>query len=335
MMDVVCLMDVYFLMIKQIYRFHRSFMRYIYNIYRMRFLFFVLPFFVMNGFSQTVSFDHFGASAGLILNFGTHVNSIGFSVKGYYTDYFYQINTGSSITCNLTSYGSRKKYWESRSFIGGVLLGGRKDNTIDFQLDGLTHQTIYRNGIGYNYIWYFDNSGTSQLSGGFGLMINKLSILFENDLFAGQGKDRFRTGHILITYRNRESKFGTGVYLWTGETNGSTWEKIASKKNPYGYKKLSDLPYGKTSHGILYGSVNYNLGYGQTAYFKTGIDSEQIRHIVQNRLIHDLIFLPNSVKHNTPHYPRLNSEGLPVFNKKEIRKNKFYLQTGFNENWSN
>ena len=297
----------------------------------MRFIWLILIFFKLNGFSQTVQSDHFGASAGLILNFGTHVNSLGVSLKGYYTDHFYQLNVGSSITWNLKSYGGRKKYLESRSFLGAMLLGGLKDNLIDFQLDGLSHQTSFRNAIGYNYVWYRDNCGTSQRSGGFGFSIGKFSVLFENDLFAGQGKDRFRTGHLLFTYRYNNFKFGTGIYLWTGETNGWIWEKVATKNCPYGYKKLNELPYGKTSHGIVYGSLNYNLGYGQIAQFKTGIDSEQIRHIIQNKLIHDLIFLPKSVPHNTPHYPRLNQEGLPVFNKNEIRKSKLYIQAGMND----
>ena len=287
------------------------------------------------GFSQTISNDFFGFSSGVILNFGTHVNSVGLSLRTYYSDYFYQVNIGSTLTWNFTSYGTRKKYWESRSYLGGLLLGGIKNNTIDFQLDGVTHQTKFKNALGYNYIWYFDNSGTSQLSGGWSLHLNKVGIYFENDVFGGQAKDRFRTGNILFSYRYKEFKFGTGVYLWTGETDGTVWDKTFSKDCPNGFKCLDKLPFGKTSHGIWYGSSILNLPYGQNAHFKIGMDSENIRNSVQNRFVHDLILLPKGIERKTPHYPRLDQQGLPTFDKNNCRKNKLFIQTGINENWSN
>ena len=76
----------------------------------------------------------------------------------------------------------------------------------------------------------------------------------------------------------------------------------------------------KTSHGILYGSLSYNLPYRQDAFVKIGIESEEIRHLIQNRLIHDLIFLPKSVKHHSSHYPRLDELGCPVFEKNHAKK---------------
>jgi hypothetical protein len=59
-----------------------------------------------------------------------------------------------------------------------------------------------------------------------------------------------------------------------------------------------------------------------------GIDSEQVRHVFQNKLFHDLPFLPKKYQNQTPHYPRLNKEGLPVFTKNEVRKDKFYFSLG-------
>ncbi len=283
--------------------------------------------------AQSFHSKHFGISIGLLVNLGTHVRSIGLVAKGYYTDHFYQVNGGTTVAWNGKSYGERKKYFESRNYFGLVFLGGKKDNTIDFQLDGVMHQTNYRNALGYSYIWYIDNAGTSQLSGAFGFQINKFSLLFENDIFAGQGKDRFRTGHIFSTYRYQNYKFGSGIYLWTGATNGVPI--LQNSKCPYGYKDLSSLPFGKTSHGILYASGILNTGYGQIIQAKIGYDSEQVRQILQNKLIHDLVFLPKRFPRNTPNYPRLNAEGFPVFEKKEMRKNKSFFQVSLNENWSN
>ena len=95
----------------------------------------------------------YGFNVSVVVNVGTHVNRIGFSLNAYYTDYFYQFNIGNTSTFNLTSYGKRKKFLESRSALGFLLLGGKRNNEIDLQLDGLLHNTRYQNGFGYNYLW--------------------------------------------------------------------------------------------------------------------------------------------------------------------------------------
>ncbi|MBL4861955.1 MAG: hypothetical protein JKY09_02915 [Crocinitomicaceae bacterium] len=295
-------------------------------------LVFCMPFFSKG---QSYFTDHFGGTVGLVVNIGTHVRSVGLNAKGYYTDYFYQVNAGSTFYLHQASYGGRKKFWESRNTLGLVLLAGKRESPIDFQLDGLNHQTPYNYGIGFNYLMYTDNKGTTQQSGAFGLHFKQLAIYHENDVFGGQGKDRFRTGHVQFAYRHNDFKFAAGINLWTGETTNSPWERIRMDGCPNGFRNLENLPYGRTSHGIGYGSLTYNLPYGQDIHFKLGIDSDQIRHSFQNRLIHDLVFLPKKVERHTPHYPRLDEHGCPVFDKKDVRKNKLFLQIGVNDNWAN
>ncbi len=295
-------------------------------------LFCFLPFLSV---SQWSSIPHFGANIGLLLNVGTHVNRIGFTINAFYSDYFYQLNLGNSSTFNLTSYGKRKNFFESRSSIGMLLLAGRKNNEIDIQFDGLLHNTSFEYGLGFNYLWYLDNVNTSQLSGGWGLHIKNISMLFENDVFGGQARDRFRTGQLTFRYRREAFAATFGLYLWTGETRNTNWVKESTDRCPNGYRSLEDTEYGRTSHGILFGGFSYHLGYGQFAFVKTGIDSEHIRHAFQNRLIHDLIFLPKKMKRNTPHYPRLDADGCPVFDPSKVRKDRWYFQIGSNENWSN
>jgi hypothetical protein len=284
--------------------------------------------------AQTVRNDLFGASVGIQLNIGTVVNSIGLKLNGYYSQYFYQFNAGSELRFILTSYGKRKNFFETRNAIGLALLTGNSNKTADFELNELNHNTQKDYGLAYTYIWYNDNKGTAQRSGGFGLHLKDFSILMENDVFAGQSKDRFRTGAFQMSYRYEDFKFSVGNIIWTGETAGSTWQKLPYDNCPSGFRILEDLPYGKTSHGILYGGVLYSLPYGQTVRMRIGVDSEQIRHSIQNRLIHDLIFLPKKVERNTPHYPRLDNMGCAVFLKSDIRKTKLFLQLGGNDNWS-
>ena len=232
------------------------------------------------------------------------------------------------------SYGNRLNFIESRNSLGIILLAGKRNQSVDFEMDGLNHQTNYNYGLGFNYVIYKDNIGTSQLSGGFGVHLKNVAVYHENDVFGGQAKDRFRTGHVNITYRKQDFKISTGVNLWTGETAGSFWERFQGYKCKSGYRSLEHLPFGKTSHGIAYLGLKMNGPFNQIVSIKTGVDSEEIRHIVQNRLIHDLYFLPEKVKRSTPHYPRLGDDGCAVFNRDEARRNKLFLQLGLNDYWA-
>lgn len=293
---------------------------------------FLFPLFL---YSQNYIKDHTGVNAGLVLNFGSHINAIGLNLNTYYTDYFFQFNAGSTIYFYGTGYGGRKKFWESRNSLGLVLLAGKRNTVRDFQFDGLNHQTNYDYGLAYNYLWYFDNSGTSQRSGGFGIHIKNISLYHENDIFAGGAKDRFRTGHFLISYKMLDVKLGVGLAIWTGESLNGEKVNHSNSKMRKGYKTLDDLPFGKTSHGNSYVSMVTNLPYQQNFHFRIGMDNEHIRHAIQNRLIHDMLLLPAKMNRTSYHYPRLDLEGCPTFEKKSVRPTKFYTQFGMNEYWSN
>lgn len=286
-------------------------------------------------FGQQFSSSKFGGTVGLFFTMGTHKHSYGINLKAYYADYFYQLNVGNSFTWNAYSFGSRKKFFESRTSVGALLLADKRKETIDFELDGLNHQTQANYGIGYNYLIYWDNAKTSQLSGGWSMHIKNFSMKFENDVFGGQAKDRFRTGHLTASYLYNQFKWTLGLSMWTGETAGSNWVKMPMDNCPSGFRYLDELPFGKTSHGILYGGMTTSLPYGNTAHFRVGVDSENVRHFFQNRLTHDLILLPKSIERNTPHYPRLDQYGCPTFEKDSVRKDRFYMQFGLNDNWGN
>ena len=289
----------------------------------------------MHSAGQNFRTSNFGGAIGLLFNVGSHQQSVGVTAKAYYTDYFYQFNVGNTLTFNGTSFGKRKNFIENRTSIGAVLLAGKKESIIDFELDGLNHQTAFNYGISYNYLIYYDNVGTSQLSGGWGIHLRNFSLRFENDVFGGQARDHFRTGHLAFNYRTENFKFSTGLYIWTGETRNSHWERISMDKMPSGFRLLEDLPYGKTSHGVLYGGVLVNMPYGNTAHWRLGVDSEHVRHGFQNRFAHDLILFPKKMERNTPHYPRLDENGCAVFEKDSVRKDQFYMQFGVNDNWGN
>ena len=284
--------------------------------------------------SQVFEVPKYGWNAGISLQFGTHINSIGIQVNTYFSDRFYQVNIGEQLTFRLSDLGKRKNFFQSRFSTGVVLLAGKQNTPRDFQLNSLYHNTSYNYGLAYNYLWYCDKMSTSQRSGGWALHLKKTSILFENDIFGGQGKDRFRTGQLAVSYRDSIWKFSTGFSIWTGETSGTDWQKITFDGCPNGYRSLEDKPYGRTSHGIAYVGFDYGYGSPQWLGYKIGVDSERLRHQLQNRLLHDLIWLPKTLPRNTPHYPMLDQNGCPVFDKNDARKNELYFQGGVNSNWS-
>ncbi len=307
------------------------------RIVKKKFLFILLLFFTVSkkAIAQRWNNGWGGVQVGVMLNIGTHVNAIGIQTKAYVGTSWSQLNIGNTISFNLTSYGKRKFFWENRSYLGGALMFGPNKIVPDFELDGLNHQSNRLFAVAYNYLYYWDNAKTSQASGAFALHLEQLSLRMENDVFAGQARDRFRTGHFHISYRWDMWRFGIGGYMWTGETRNSPWNKTPQHKMPSGYRDLSDLPYGKTSHGIIYLSTTYNLPYGNPLFVRVGWDSEQIRHGIQNRAFHDLAGMPKNWKRNTPHYPRLDADGCPVFEKKERKKDTFFFQIGAHDNWGN
>ncbi len=285
--------------------------------------------------------QHFGFRTGMMLNLGTHVNLVGWTFNAYYTRDFYQFNLEMQRKLNFTSYGKRKYFFESRFALGAIVMAGKEEQSPDFELDGLLHNTACPYSLGFNYLFYWDDAGTSQRSGGWSLGLKKVNILFENDVFGGQAKDRFRSGIMEISYRHGDVKFFTDLYIWTGETRHSVWDKTPYPGAPNGYRSLENLPYGKTSHGIVSIGMRslilpaHELPYIYQVYsFKAGIDSEQIRHFFQNKFSHDLIFMPKSYKRTTPHYPRLDASGKPIFTKQDRRPDKFYFQASVNEHWS-
>lgn len=293
----------------------------------------ILIFLVSCCFAQSNDNIKLGFQAGIVFDFGSHENEIGLEINAFGLYRFAQLNVGTRFSYLLNSFGERKNYLENRTNLGLLLLGGKRETLTESYIAGLVHNSTYNNAFGYNYIWYFDNAGTSQQSGAFGLTLNKTSIFFENDVFGGQAKDRFRTGHLQFSYRANLVRYSIGTNMWTGETNGSARLK-PTENCPNGFKNLTKMPYGKTSHGVLYLGAQYQLTFNQLIRWRIGMDSEEIRHFFQNRLTHDLIFLPKSFPRNTPHYPRLDKNGNPIFNRKDRRDDVLFFQIGTNGNWS-
>lgn len=282
-------------------------------------------------FTQIFRDNGWGAQIGITANLGTHINQFGLKIQGYYNYEFVQINAGNQFLINATNLANRKNYIENRINIGAVFLAGKRNSTPTFILDGLNHQTEYDYGLGYNYLWYLDNADSYQVSGGFGFHVKQFSLLLENDIFSGNGRDRFRTSFTQLNYHNEMFNIKLNTQLWTGETWGTELQNLEENPYPKGYKDLRNTLYGRKSHGILSVGIDYHLFYGNSLSALVGIDSEKIRNGLQNRFMHDKPFIPKNWRKPNVHYPMLDKKGHPVHDKDAAKKSMFYFQFGLNQ----
>ncbi len=272
-----------------------------------------------------------GVKASILVSFGSHQNSLGFKLDSYLGNDFAQLNAGITTRYFLTNLGNRSNFGELRFSAGGVIMFGKGKNPVNMDWDGALHQSNSEYSIGYAHYWYLDRLGSSQRSGAWNIGIQRIDILLENDVFGGQAKDRFRTGSLVVSYRDSLYKASVGLTIWTGETGETVWDRNPIPGAPNGYRDLTSKPFGKLNHGILYGEMKHRFTGVQTAGARLGWDSEQIRHIFQNKISHDLVLFPKKMIRKTPHYPRLDESGASVFTRKEARKPKFYFQTFLND----
>ena len=273
-----------------------------------------------------------GFNLSFIFNISSHQNQYGIKLNTYVLFKNIQVNTESIYSFYSFTLGKRKNVLESTNSIGIVGIWGKEKKDVDFELSPTTNQGNKNVSVGYAYIFYKDNVQTSQNSGAISFHYKQFGITHENDFFAGKGRDRYRTAKMRLSFQDSLLKYQTGFNLWTGETKGTDWIKKKTKKCPNGYKNLFNMPYGRTSHGIVYFGINGFILDRSIGNIKIGWDSEEIRHVIQNRFMHDLPFIPKSIARKTPHYPRLNANGFPIFNKDEARKSCFYYEFGWNNN---
>jgi len=281
--------------------------------------------FSLHSFGQR---HQFGFQTQLVLQIGYPINKIGINLNAFWLSPFSQVNIGTQSAFYLTGLGPKGTYIENRAHFALIGLIGNETQPINQFFNPLFHQSSRSFAFGYTYLIYWDNRHTSQRSGAFGLQFQRVAMQFENDLFAGQGRDRFRTASMHLYYMDSLNIVGTNVKLWTGETRGG--ERIKDEKYPskYGYKDLSKTLYGNTSHGILSFSYSRLLPFNQQIGGEIGIDDERIRHFFQNKLVHDFQFSKTNKRKHNPHYPMLQQDGSPyLFGEGDtIRKRRIVLQ---------
>lgn len=246
-----------------------------------------------------------GGNAGITLYLGNKTTRVGIFAGAYFYYDFVQINIGLRGYYNFKNFGPPGKYWEFNGYAGALLSYGKRDRIDNPFITSVSNQTGRRYSLAYSHNWYYNRIGTSQRTGTGALQFHKISIITENDLW-GDNKDRFRTAAVTVRYRHEKTVLGVTVLLWTGEYR----KRITDSDYPArkGYKEPER--FGGYSHGILCVQGQRYLDYGQNVRIDAGIDAEQIRHVIQNRIMHDFAFLPeNLVKKPGTHIPMLDTEG--------------------------
>ena len=280
-------------------------------------------------FSQEIliSEKNIGANIGVNLAFGTHFQRLGFNLNFFYVNEFFQTNSELRLYLNIKNLGPKKIYPELLLAQGVVFGYGGKQNSFNSFINSVSNQTGYLSSIAYSYNAWFNKIKTVQQTGIVAFQFDPVTFIIENDILARGYYDRFRTGGFLLQYQHEDQfQAALSCAMWTGQMG----RKVRGDKD---YKAICYMDttggiYTNCSHGILSAQFKYNVGYAQNVQANIGIDAEQVRNAVQNKLIHDFIFIPR--KWITPkncHIPMINSGGGQFLYKAQqtIRKPKLFI----------
>ena len=253
-----------------------------------------------------------GVNVGLVTALGNRFQRLGITVQGYYCYGHLQGNAEVRFYRNFRNLGARKKYNELVTSAGVVFGYGGISTLHNPFLSPVSNQTGYVNSVGYSYNLYFNRIKTTQQTGTIALQFRDVSIITENDLLARPELDRFRTGGVLVQYQYRDQlQIAINCTMWTGQM-GANRILISNGFFPYGYMDTAGGRYTQYSHGLLSAQAKASFGYGQYAQANLGVDAEQVRNFVQNRIMHDMVFLPE--KWHNPrncHLPMVDTAGNP------------------------
>lgn len=287
------------------------------------------------GFAQ----DEWKVHLQISTNFGFPEQNIGVRVVGeYFVNETAEIALAYDLKYHLRNFGPDIKHFE-HSILGTLqYIWGDRIEPDDIDLSYLKYldSRRFKNSFGYTWQRFFNKIGTSQNVGTIHMRFDKTVIQFSNDVFANtNGKDRYRSGGFAFGFYDNETLYLSKLLIWTGDSHCKEMKKIRDSEYParWGYRDITDCNYGRISHGILSFGVIHDIGNGQTAGIQLGVDSEHIRHAVQNKVFHDLYFIPRFMnKTKNLHLPMKTKEGENYLYEdgQTIRSDRFVWQFSLN-----
>jgi hypothetical protein len=261
-----------------------------------------------SAFAQLEIENNFGFNLGFVSSFGTHFQQFGVVVQGYGVHNFAQINVAFRLYDNVKNLGPKDEHAEINAAIGLCLGYGKKTKEENLFVNSITNHTGYKNSFSYSYNFWLNKINTSQTTGIISFQFNHFSIIAENDLLSKPALDRFRTGAFLFQYQNKNFQYALNCTMWTGKLgHGVRTDTLFPKA---GYLNTEGGVHTNLSHGLLSGQIKYANEYGQYLQLNAGIDDERVRNVVQNKLIHDMPFVPAKYnKGKNHHIPMLDENG--------------------------
>ena len=288
---------------------------------------FLFLFFVNVAWTQSSVLDRFLVQGQIFVQFGAPINALGFKTHLHWIHDFIEIGGGVQSKFYFSGLGPKGIFLENRLQLDAKLVWGGVQERNPIFMHSLFNHTGKAYSLAYAHFWYWDSRNTAQRSGAWATQLGRAFVYFENDLFAGQGRDRFRTGTLQVMFMDSLNLWRLNTRIWTGETHDA--QVIESEKCPSyrGYKDLSESLYGTSSNGI-FSLGYYRAGSFQPVGFELGIDHEWVRHFFQNKLVHDFPYVLKKNPNRNRHLPMLDTNGLPYLGleNQKIRKVRWVVQ---------
>lgn len=307
-----------------------------YKNYRMLYRLLLLVILVIPCTAQVVPYQGstIGFNAGLHFSVGSHIQRVGLFTNFYFIKNHFQANTELRYSYNFRYLGPRLKHGELQLSQGLLYTYGPANARLNPFITVLSNQTAYQNSFGYVYQLYLNNIGTKQQTGIIAIQVQDYSLYVENDLFAKPALDRFKTGAIALLYNYKmQWQGGIKAMLWTGQM-GHKHSTESMQIRSHCYMDTSGGKFTNYSHGILLAQFDYNLGYSQIGSLSAGVDAEQVRNALQNKLLHDQVFLPKAWRnYKNCHIPMLDKNGnLFLYSEgQQIRKPNLFINGALNQ----
>ena len=278
---------------------------------------------------------------GLIVDYGTHINRVGVMASTASQYSATQVNAELRGYYNFKTFGPEQEGVETVWSLGIAQGFGGSYDAENPLVDSHFFDSDRLYTLGYTFSKYDDKMQTSQGTGSIFFAHKDFFLNFENDLFGNtHGRDRFRTGGVSLHYYYDRWLFSIKNIIWTGETRCKEKVSYTDTTYPsrYGYQDVTKCKYGNLSHGIAAINIRFmpEDWFGQHFGAAIGLDHEKIRHFFQNKLIHDMYFVPDKINPSQNlHYPMLDENGAPyLFLKDQIlKKASIYVQLGANGHW--
>ena len=276
---------------------------------------------------------------GIVLDIGSPVMRWGATINFgvLYKDEL-QGNIEWKVYDQLKSFGPKDPGLESKISIGMFYGFG------EGALDPNPFYSLYQNqlnrkyALSYLFHYYWDKTNTSQGSGSILIQLKQFQIITENDILGNlSGLDQYRTGAFAVSYRKDQQLIHLKSILYTGATRCAQVNRVTDDGYPsrFGYKDNSHCQHADCSHGVLALSYSYAGDYRQIYQLGLGVDADQIRNAVQNKLIHDMYFIPSFMNSaENPHIPMIDRHGkLFLFKEdQQVRLPRFFYSLSANGN---